>query len=130
MYTNILQVCFVQAHSGLHSSLLRAACFVPSLSVASLLPSLDNSQLPVFDLRCSLLAHYCGQLICQNFVLALSDASKKDMESSQFVQARLGTFHASLAARKKAVAGFLLRLVVLIYINLLNMEEELRVLLS
>ena len=25
MYTNILQVCFVQAHSGLHVSLLRAA---------------------------------------------------------------------------------------------------------
>ena len=25
MYTNILQVCFVQAHSGLHGSLLRAA---------------------------------------------------------------------------------------------------------
>ena len=49
----------------------------PSLSVASLLPSLDNSQLPVFDLRCSLLAHYCGQLICQNFVLALSRRSSK-----------------------------------------------------
>ena len=28
----------------------------PSLSVASLLPSLDNSQLPVFGLRCSLWA--------------------------------------------------------------------------
>ena len=96
MYTNILQVCFVQAYSGLHGSLLQAAhmpelrsgivaallektCKVlssckhdwefsmsfliaaralckPSLSVALLLPSLDNSQLPVFDLRCSLLA--------------------------------------------------------------------------
>ena len=95
MSANILQAYFVQAHSGLHGSLLRAvhmpelrsgivaallektwkvlslckrdwelsmssliaarALCKPSLSVASLLPSLDNSQLPVFDLRCSLL---------------------------------------------------------------------------
>ena len=105
----------------------------PSLSVASLLPSLDNSQLPVFDLRCSLLAHYCGQLICQNFVLALSRRSSKRHGKFSVRASTTGNFPcllSSLPAQKSRSRFPSLRLVVLIYINLLNMEEELRVLLS
>ena len=76
----------------------------PSLSVASLLPSLDNSQLPVFDLRCSLLAHYCGQLICQNFVLALSRRSSKrhgKFSVRASTAANFPCFLSSLHAQKK-----------------------------
>ena len=77
----------------------------PSLSVASLLPSLDNSQLPVFDLRCSLLAHYCGQLICQNCVLALSRRSPNIQEQAPAHASMAVTSSctfSSLSAQKKS----------------------------
>ena len=77
----------------------------PSLSVASLLPSLDNSQLPVFDLRCSLLAHYCGQLICQNFVLALSRRSsniQEEVPAHASMAVTSSCTFSSLSAQKKS----------------------------